>query len=400
MSELRMQVAGQEFADFVTVSMTLGLEDLAWRFDVAYVDRRGNALADYPVREGDAATFKIDGELVLTGWVDIIEINEVPGGVNVRMSGRSIVADLVDCSATGKGRWKDADLEKIAKDLCTPLGIDVVVDGVDVGEPFRRAKLRSGETVLSALRRYAEIRGVVLTTNGEGDLVLTRPGLQRIATGIERGVNVLKGQRISDFGNRFSHYIYRSQSAGDDTWNLDEADERIAIAEDEEVRRYRPLVLEAEKGEADLQLRAEWKRNREAGRSRQATYTVQGWAHRDGLWLPGFTTMVKDPRMAIEGELLITQVAFQRGLGPEGTVAQVTLGAKEGWDPYVPPKKPDAPNVKKGKADLQLLALLMVQTNTALNLAGYPSGKAAAQQQKGQKHGKGSGKGFCKEYDK
>lgn len=406
MSEvLTMKVAGKQFEDFMRVSVTYNLEDLAGSFDVGYIDRRAGAVADFPVREGDLAELFVDGELVMTGWVEIIQIEEAPGGVDVRMSGRSIVCDLVDCSATGPGRWRKTSLLDIAKDLCMPLGIEVVVDEDPsvqqaLEEPFRLCKLRSGETVHSALKRYAEIRGVVMTTNPAGELVFTRPGLLPIATGITRGENVLSGSRTGDFGRRYSHYIVRSQSAGDDTWNLDEAEERIAMSEDEGVRRYRPMVMEAEKGEADLFLRADWQRSREAGRSRTATYRLQGWKHRDGLWAHNRTTQVRDPRMAIEGELLIIATTFTKGL-QEGTVTEVKVGAKEGWDPYVPPKKPAGNNANRGAGARKALAeqlLNPLRAMVSLSI-GLAAGSAAASEQRGKPNSDKGGKGWCKEYD-
>ena len=84
------------------------------------------------------------------------------------VSGRSKTSDLVDCSAIYKtGQWTNVTLDRVARDICAPFGIDVVVE-CDLVMPFPRVAIEQGRPVFELFDRLAKQRGILLTTNEKG----------------------------------------------------------------------------------------------------------------------------------------------------------------------------------------------------------------------------------------
>ncbi len=107
------------------------------------------------------------------------------GQEGVTISGRDVTGDLVDCppDPRGKHEYRDLSLTEFAEKLCKPFGIKVRCD-TDVSPNFDKMTVEAGETVLSALSKYAKQRGVLITTDRVGTLVITRSGQERAAAGI------------------------------------------------------------------------------------------------------------------------------------------------------------------------------------------------------------------------
>src|SRR5690606_32189427 len=79
--------------------------------------------------DGDEeAQIHLDGELLLTGYIDDVGTTSSKDGEVVTISGYSKTADLVKCSILKTKTYKDQTIEAICRDLCKPFGIDVVVD--------------------------------------------------------------------------------------------------------------------------------------------------------------------------------------------------------------------------------------------------------------------------------
>jgi len=355
--ELALGNSGRVFKRWTRVGLNLRLDAIADGFTLQHVDSKGsaglkqsNVIAD-SINEGERVRIKVDNKTVIDGYVDVVSLDlDFEQGPMVNVQGRSATADLIDCHGEyDTGVWKDTDFRTIAAQVCEPFAIDVVagdgpaVDASKLAEinrraalPFRRATLKPGETAADFLMRLAEERALTLTAYGDA-LALTIAGSSKIRGQLREGANIgAGGRRVADARDRFSHYRVIGQSAGDKAWHGDDArGGREASAEDENVGRYRPVIIvgEGTSSGGDYEDRAIWERNRRSARGRTAVAPILSWLDPAGdTWRANRLIDVDWPTMRIKGEMLIESVAldFDIDQGDTGSVALVHPGA---YDP-------------------------------------------------------------------
>ena len=349
MPELILQVGGKNYTGWQQVGVSLGMEQVAGSFDLTVSDLHLGQVDAWRIFPGDACRLLLGSTPVITGYIDEVNPEYDKESHTIQVSGRDRTGDLVDCAALHKaGVWYKASLKRIAEDICAPFGVKVVV-ATDLGKPFAQFSIWHGETAFECLDRAARMRGVLLMSDGAGNLVLTRAGKERISTALVKGQNIEKGSGNFSWKDRFSRYIIKGQAPGD-SWNLDNAEHHLEVkasVPDADVTRYRPHVIIAEQGDGSTYKdRVTWERNVRAGRCSRVTYTVSGWEHAGGLWLPNRLVPVSDPLLGIDSERIIAQVRLT--LDEEsGTRTQLELCKKEAFDLI---NLPDKHKQKKGES--------------------------------------------------
>lgn len=344
MNDLTITVNGQAFDGWQEVAISRSIEQMADTFSLKYTDQTGFDQKPIAIFEGDAATVKIDGEAIITGYVDDSARAYGVDTSEMSVEGRSKIGDLVDCAAVYRsGEWNNAKLIDIVKAICQPFGVTVEVQGgVDANAPFRRYCLQDGETAAEAIDRACKMRGVLLTSTADGSLLLTRVGTTRVSTILQYGTNVLSGRYSGSWKDRFSQYTIKAQAYGDDEDSGDAAAFIKRHVHDTFINRYRPTIMQAENEDSgsELEKRVAWERNVRSGRSRRLEYSVQGWKDDDGkLWTPNTIVRIDDSFLRLRDELLIVSAAFTRGLA--GTTTQLTLSPRSAYDVQpLPAKKP------------------------------------------------------------
>jgi prophage tail gpP-like protein len=347
MADLELLVNGSSYSGWSSVKVVRSLEQLADTFEVGVTDHWSDDGLPVPIAEGDAVQVKVDGEKLITGYVDDVKAQYDAQSRSLSISGRSKTGDLVDCSVLRKGgQWRKRTLKQIADDVCQPFGIsvtlsrEVALGGVDVNSPFRAFAVEEGETAHDLLERAARVRGVLLVSDGDGNLVVARAAGAPIRTALVTGENILSGSREGSWKERFSQYIVKGQTTGDDQ-NFGDAVTRKAETSDARVSRYRPIVIMAEAPGEDLKDRAAWEKNVRYGKSLRITETVQGWKHEDGLWAPNLRVRVTDRILGVDADLIIVGVTLS--LDENGETAELQLLRPEAYSEHeLPP-----PSVQK-----------------------------------------------------
>lgn len=343
MDEVGLSVEGKLYEGWTSATITRSLEQFAPTFEVEYSEQWAAQGEPLPINEGDPCEVKVDGEPLIPGYVVDSDLDYDADNHGAKIVGSGVAVDLVDCSAIHKGgQWRNKKLLEIAQDICDPFLIGAKSD-VTAGKAFRRFGIQDGETAFEALSRLAQMRGLMLVTDNDGNALFTRRGSIKTNTVIQRGVNVLRGNRRGSMRERFSEYIVKAQTAGDDQFSGRQASQIKRTSEDGRVIRRRPLIIHAENEDTgkELQERVDWERNTRAGRARRATYTLQGWRDDAGkLWAPNTLARVKDEWFRIDRELLIVTVRFTKSID-QGTLTQLELARPEAFD--IKPLPPPAP---------------------------------------------------------
>lgn len=329
-----LYVDDQIYGGWERVSVTRSIEQVANGFELEVTERWPGQSTSRPIRPGQSCVLKLDSEIVVTGFVDDVDVSYDRNSHGISVRGRDRTGDLVDCSAIHKtGQWRNAKLDRIATDLCAPFGIRVIVE-TDVGEPFKSFKIEPGETAFECVERAARLKAVLLVADGDGNLVITRAGYS-LAMRITEGENILSARAQFSWKERFSRYAV----TGHDRLHQDADAPRHHVAPsasvtDEVITRHRPRIIIADDhgDKARFATRAEWERNVRRGRGNRGTVTVQGWQDSDGyLWQPNTLTRVTSPLLYLDdAEMLIVGCLFT--LDAEGTRTALSITRQEAFE--------------------------------------------------------------------
>ena len=332
---IEIKTNGSIFGGWKTARVQFGIEQIANSFELGVTDRWDEE-AQRPIRRGEQCQVLIDGDIVITGYVDETNPEYDEQSHSISVSGRDVTGDLVDCSAIHKsGQWAGATLDKIVRDICKPFGIKVIT-AADLGDKFSTYSIQEGETAHECIDRACRMRAVMPISDGKGGLVLTRAKSGQPVARLIEGENIKYAKGEFGMRERFSRYIIKGQdrSSDDDIDASELHTQPSAVATDDFVKRYRPLIVLAEdRGEhATFKQRAEWERNVRRGRSARATVRVNGWRNPSGdLWQANTMVYLKSPLLGADANLLIVGGTFI--LDEQlGEVTELNLAGREAFD--------------------------------------------------------------------
>jgi prophage tail gpP-like protein len=347
--QIAMTVDGQSWSGWTGFEVVRAIDSMVGSFSLSSAARGDGKESDYQFRPDVACTIAVDDELIMTGWVDAVNPSYDAQSHGITVSGRDKGCDLVDCSAVNKpGSWRNAKLEAIAADLAKPFGVTVTAKA-DTGAPIKRFALEQGESVQEALERLLRFRGLLMVSDAQGNIEIISPKLSGIDWD-QLGQAVLSAEATHDVSERFSAYIVKGQSSGDDETNGKAASQIKGNALDPAVKRYRPLIVVAEEQSSlkSLETRAKWEATTRAGKSQEAVITVQGLHAADGrLWMPNMILNVRDETLFIDSPMLIVSVRYTKD--ESGTRTQLNLAPPEAWSQQNVPEKREAGRVDKKK---------------------------------------------------
>jgi prophage tail gpP-like protein len=366
--DIALIVNGRRYSGFESMRATRTMEGLAGSFALEVSDRWGDDDGDpLPIVEEDACRVEIGepgkpGTVVIDGYVDGVDIDCDASNRRLSITGKDRAAALVECSATAQGasiksgaaagggdidptrhsaestKWiyTNKNLAEFARDLAKPFGVPVSIQPGLVVPHFPKLIVHPGDTAFEALKRAAEAAGVIVMSDAQGGILITRAGTSR-ATQLTEGFNILRASVKRDATNRYHRYLISTQIPGSDEAS-GEATQVQAQAVDEDVRRtHRTILIRPDKGynTADARRRADWEARIRAAKSVMPSVTVQGWRQPNGvLWPLNALVTVKAPRtIRVDGEMLISEVEYSIGPGPGGQLTRMNLVRPDAFEP-------------------------------------------------------------------
>ncbi len=348
-----LTVDGMDYAGWKDVSISAGIERQARDFTLSITWRWPGQDIEIPIEQGARAEVRIGADLVLTGWVFATPRRYDAQSITLGISGRSLTADLVDCSAINNpGQWRNQSVQRIVAALAGEYGVKVRSEVAETATLVDHT-IEPGETVFESIDRLLTLSRLLSSDDGAGRLVIVEPGSAgRAHDKLEAGKNILTGDGPLDFSGVFSEYRVIGQQRGTDEVFGAAASEVQASATDPRTARRRVLVIN-QSGQLTTALaqdRANWERGNRIGKALAFTYTVQGWRQSNGaLWVPNLIVRVVDPLMGLDRDMLISEVAYSQSSG--GTIATLTVAPPDAFLPE--PKDPHRKRKLKkgGKAD-------------------------------------------------
>lgn len=317
-------------------SFTRDLKLATSSFEIRLIDPDLSLIKAF--RPGVDCSIEIDGRVLVRGFLDALALDDTNGHVYT-YTGRDRAGDLIDCSAVfsnGGFERTNIGLEAAVKDVLKPFNMPLTVSG-DPGKPFPRLSITPGDTVFQFIEQTCKYRALFPLSDGVGGLILT--GVSDIkspgALVVGPGGNVKSRQATIDHRDRFSSVTVKGQADGAE---FGEAEAETLSggegkASDPDIRRHRPLILQAEREGYDLDLRgrAEWEVRHRRFAGVEIIYTVPGWEAAPGeFWTINTLVPVRDPQLQIARDMLIRSVALTRD--ESGTQAQIGVAPAEAYD--------------------------------------------------------------------
>lgn len=330
-------IDGRLYGGWKRVEVQRSIEQIAGGFILEVTSRWPGVDTPQGLREGLPCEVRLGGDTVISGYVDMYEVDLTDNSSTIRIEGRDKTGDLVDCSAIHKtGQWRGVSLQQLVRDICAPFGISVEV-ATDTGEVFKRFALEEGERAFDAIDRACRLRAVLATSTPAGALLLTHASTTSTELKLTEGVNALRMSATHTWRERHSKITIKAQVPGDDDENGEAAAHLKAEALDQEINRYRPLVVIAEHGTSagTLQDRATWETLVRMGRGKRGRCTVRGWrsgqhGESGSLWMPNTLVHVKSDRLNLDGQMLVVGCTYT--LTEQGQLTEMTFARREAFE--------------------------------------------------------------------
>lgn len=351
--KVTLRVNGMDYGGWTRVNIGAGIERQARDFSLGIVWEWPGQTVPLPVKHGDKAQVFIGRDLVLTGWVFATPVSYEPDSITRGVAGRSMTADLVDCSAVNQpGQWRRQSVQQIVQALAAPFGLSVISQVAETAA-LADHSIEPGETVFESIDRLLTLSRLLSTDDAQGRVVIVEPGSAgRAVDALEVGQNILSGSADLDFAQIMSEYRVVGQKSGTDESFAEDTNEVSASVTDPRATRYRPLLIN-QQGQLTAALareRVNWERGSRMGKALSASYRVQGWRQSNGaLWVPNLLVPVKDPIVGFDREMLITEVVYT--LDESGTIATLAVAPPDAVLPEPRDPHKNRKLKKGGKAD-------------------------------------------------
>lgn len=339
---LLLEVAGSRYGRFESASVTWALDALSRSFEFVATSSDARPL---PFRGGEACRVVADGEIVLTGFVERVEVSGDSASHEILVSGRDRNVDLMDSTIDALPDIRPPiSLADVARRVVSHLGASIFVRDASGAAPFNEAEdlaaPEPGQNAFEFLEVLARKRQVLLTSSGDGSLVIAAASGRGSGASILHLVddpggqnNVLRYSVSYDHTARYRRYRSVSQLnpiplnvAGDVPLEdvVEQASEEVI---DSSVRAGRQLAIVSESmfsgPEGDK--RAAWEANVRKARSQVYGATVDGFRNSAGrLWAANELVRVSDDYAGIQATMLVNSVTFSLTPG-EGSLTTLAL---------------------------------------------------------------------------
>lgn len=318
---LAVLINGTPYKNFTSATVTASLAAVARGFSfVSTADENNN----FPVKVGDIVEITADGTKIIDGYIESLEVNYNEFSHDIRVSGRSFLADFVDSSVPTQFEKSGMTLQAIAENLLSAIGISATIENQAGNIRDFRGDITSAEIGQSAfefLESYSRKRQVLLTSNGGNTLIFARAGSQQAPAELKnvRGAqdnNILDSTLSINSSNLFYKYVVKSQlNTSTEGFSLipKEVVAQEGVFIDDEIRDSRKMEMNAEESSESFTVadRAKWERDTRIGNAWNYRATIVGNSIDGKLWLPNTIVKVNDEFCQISSkDLLIKDVEY------------------------------------------------------------------------------------------
>ena len=347
------EINGVKFEGLIKASLTQTLENFVDIFSLTFsvkeniVNQRRNP--ENLIRVQDKIRIFIDNNLRSTGNVDKLTISYDDKSHELSIAGRSITSDLVDSDIVGEGYKNLTDYETLIRKVLDDNGysdikiinnlgkllINLTNDssgGWGDSEEGETKKSDTNEKIFNFLDKYALEAKILLRTDKDGNIVLTREETQQtigslINTKNNPNNNIKGGVIIIDNSKRFRFNEIHTQE--DNGFFTISAINQNSSFEDKQVRspRRSRVTKKFTSNTKDLDPIVKWETNLRRAQSINYSCIVQGYytdKKNTDLWQSNKLVKVLDDKCQLDGQFLIKGVTYSKDL-ENGTLTKIDI---------------------------------------------------------------------------
>lgn len=346
---ITLEISGNRYDGFTSINVFKSIETISGSFNFSATS--DNILV-FPVQVGSACRVLIDNNPIITGYIENVSVSYDSGTHSLQISGRDKTCDIVDSTAVGKKEFSGpiSLTQIITKSLSDNSITDIsIINNAGTIAKFEDSDLfgaEVGETLFSFIEKYARKRQVLLSSNGDGNIVLNRAGSTKALVALENIVggqtnNIKSGNISYDLTQRFNKYIMQSQLNNSALFDesgtsTDNAVTQTGEATDNKIKRTsRQLEITSNSSDSSVTLKdlATWHSNLRRARGTTYNVIVQGFYQDEAktrLWTNNELVQVVDDFADVSATLLIQSVEYNFSL-ESGSTTNISLVDKDAY---------------------------------------------------------------------
>jgi len=337
-----LEIEGKRYENFKSIEIRKSMEMVSGAFTF---NATSNNTTEFPIKRSASARVLINDIPIITGYVNRVTPNYDNQSHILIINGRDKTADIIDSSLRSNIEFNTGiTLKRIIEKVIADLGItDIsVIDNVGNIKKFDKSELVSGSADKNAfefIENYCRLRQVLCTTNGDGNIVLTRGSKELLPIKLinrknNQTNNIKNGDSFFDEIGRFYRVTVLSQgnpSAFDDTNIVSKS----GIAFDTEIRKSRSQTIISEHSSSDFtnKERATWQVNVNRARGTGYACLVEGFKiapDKTEIWQPNKLVKVEDEFANINSQMLIRECVYRLS-NDVGSETLLTLVPKDAY---------------------------------------------------------------------
>lgn len=335
---LSIHANGTLYENFTYAEFYRSIEKASGEF---FFKASNTARQPFPIAKGDSCEIYIDQKKQMSGFVNSIGGAYDAESHELRVRGRDKIQDVIDSSIkTPIDFQKSSDVLTLFKRVFSMLGITDISVSIASGLSIRRfsqSELISaeiGENAFDFLEKHTRMRQLLITSDPDGNIILTRAGTSTYSTLLKsendgENNNIIRADFEDNDANRFHEYIVISQANPLAQLFPDSAtSQKGKSAIDNNIRTSRVLVINTSLS-SDIQTntdRGKWEANIRRTKGFQYNCRMRGFyldKQQSILIEPNNMIQVKDDVFGINSELLIKSCRYVKSL--EGTYTDLEL---------------------------------------------------------------------------
>ena len=357
MSNIYLEVNGERYTGFTNIQIDKSIPALSGKFTFATtVKESPTGVIQNDLKAQDSVRIFIDDNVVLTGYIDNLSISYSTSDHQIVVQGREKTSDLVDCSIIANP-YLQKDFTKLARIVLKDNGYNNIsiinkvgnlpVLTVDASEknsselPNNEITTQTSESIAEFLYRYARQIQVLLLTNEDGNIEITKEGSNSMSGDlISSGdqANILSASIGISTAERFRTLKIVSQGSSSDFTQSVIEQEITKI--DNQIRSPRRIILTVPTNSqvSSITDLANWNINIRRAKGTRYNCTVQGFYNtrsKKELWKINNIVQINDDKFQINGLFLIEAVTFSKDLNGSFTDLSIVKRGSFSAEPQI-----------------------------------------------------------------
>jgi len=314
-NKIALLVNGREYIQFSEISVKRNIEAISSSFEFVAT----NETADiFPFKVYDDCTVTVNGKTVITGYINRIRPSYSNTSHSINILGNDITRDIVDSEIYNNSQISEAKtFTSLIETVLESNGIEGItvfslIDDPPLGTEESFTASETGTTIFDYIKSIANKRQVLLTTDGQGRLIIYRNEVPEqtnlsLINKVNRSNNIIKSAESDiNYTNRYKTIKIFSQSGIDTSIQGEAIDNTINR------NRVKSIVSDLIYNQDDCKNLATWEINKRRANSIIYNCIVAGfWAKNNVIFEPNQYFTIEDDYCNISNVMLLKNLEYK-----------------------------------------------------------------------------------------